>query len=392
MVPRMVQGSFGAPGAAMLGSPAFRPDERAVLMDRIAEALGGTGEVWLLTGPRGSGRTTLLDGAIAGLPGPPTRMVRVAADPGQAGLSLREFVARVAGPGAQAGYALEQAFELLTGDDPPVLVIDGADGLAPEVLRYIQLASKSAPGLQVFLVALPGFRAVLDRDEFAHLRSRLGPELAVPPLSEQPPAQASGQPAAGAISHPTPRRAEGASAPIAAPPARLAPPRPGPRRQVGALAALILLAAGGLGAWAVLTTPRIADAPAKPPSPRADQASPAAAPVPPAQEAALPAPPATQPVPPELTAALLDRGEAMLAIGDVSAARLLFERAAAGGSAPALRAAGQAYDPAVLSRLGAVGIRPDAARAVAFYDKAAALGDAEAHRLLVLLKAREARR
>lgn len=462
------------PGAAVLGSPAFWPDERAVLVDRIAEALRGAGEVWLLTGPRGSGRTTLLNGAIAELPGPPTRMVRITADAGQVGLSLREFVAQVAGLGSQASDALERTFELLTGDEPIVLVIDGADGLAPGVLRYIQLACKSAPGLQLFLVALPDFRAVLDQAEFAYLRSRLGPELVIPRLSDQAatryvqhrfglartssaqvvegpaldaivragqglpgrldqlldetlalgigrgerlPTPTSVRRAAEATDHPNPaprpdrqpaeahpvaasRQAGVTSPPVAVPdpPARLAPPRPVSRQWAGTLAAVALLAAGGLGTWVVLTPQRTADASAKPSLPWAEQApsAVASAPIPagPTQEEARPtaSAPVPQPVPPELAAALLARGEAMLAVGDVSAARLLFERAAAGGGARVLRAAGRAYDPAVLSQLGAIGIRPDAVRAAAYYSKAAALGDAEAQRLLALLKAGEARR
>ncbi|MFD1108663.1 hypothetical protein [Pseudoroseomonas ludipueritiae] len=85
---------------------------------------------------------------------------------------------------------------------------------------------------------------------------------------------------------------------------------------------------------------------------------------------------------PELLAALLRRGDAMLALGDLSAARLLYERAAAGGSGGAALALGKTYDPAFLSGLNARGIRPDRATAVNWYRKAAALGDGEAPALL----------
>jgi TPR repeat protein len=81
---------------------------------------------------------------------------------------------------------------------------------------------------------------------------------------------------------------------------------------------------------------------------------------------------------PELIAALVRRGAAMLAVGDVSAARLLFERAAEGGSAAAALAAGRTYDPQTLAAIGAFGIPADPAAAARWYRRAAELGDAEA--------------
>jgi len=71
----------------------------------------------------------------------------------------------------------------------------------------------------------------------------------------------------------------------------------------------------------------------------------------------------------------------MLALGDVSAARLLYERAAS-GSGHAATAAGKTYDPAFLSQLGVRGIRADPGIAAEWYRKAVALGDVEADQLL----------
>jgi hypothetical protein len=65
--------------------------------------------------------------------------------------------------------------------------------------------------------------------------------------------------------------------------------------------------------------------------------------------------------------ALLRRGRALLALGDISAARRFFERAAASGSAEAARAAGSTYDAAVLALLPTAGIAPDPAAAAAWY-------------------------
>jgi TPR repeat protein len=77
-------------------------------------------------------------------------------------------------------------------------------------------------------------------------------------------------------------------------------------------------------------------------------------------------------------AALIARGESFLALGDISAARLLYERAAESGSARAMTALGKTYDPGFLDRAKVIGIRPDPALAAEWYRKAAAFDDGEA--------------
>ena len=89
-----------------------------------------------------------------------------------------------------------------------------------------------------------------------------------------------------------------------------------------------------------------------------------------------------------MIALLLRRGNAALADGDIVAARLLFERAAALGSASAATAAGKTYDIAFLPRSIARGIQTDQRAAAAWYDRAAALGDPEAGALLTRVEAR----
>jgi TPR repeat protein len=71
---------------------------------------------------------------------------------------------------------------------------------------------------------------------------------------------------------------------------------------------------------------------------------------------------------------LIARGNAMLARGDVSAARLLYGRAADAGSAEAATALGRTFDAAVLTAIGARGIRPDPDQATHWYRRAAELG------------------
>jgi len=85
---------------------------------------------------------------------------------------------------------------------------------------------------------------------------------------------------------------------------------------------------------------------------------------------------------------LLNRGQAFLNQGDVSAARLALERVAEAGEARAALALGATYDPMILKRMGMVGIRPDVEKARSWYERAAALGSAEANQRLTALGGR----
>jgi hypothetical protein len=101
--------------------------------------------------------------------------------------------------------------------------------------------------------------------------------------------------------------------------------------------------------------------------------------------------PATSPNPPadaQQAAALLARGDDLLATGDVAAARLFYQRAAEQGSASAATAVGQTYDPAVLELLRVRGARGDAQMAAEWYRKAIAAGDRQAEIRLKRLLAR----
>jgi TPR repeat protein len=95
---------------------------------------------------------------------------------------------------------------------------------------------------------------------------------------------------------------------------------------------------------------------------------------------------------PATVAALLRRGHAVLGLGDISAARRFFERAAAAGSGEAALAAGGTYDPTVLATLAIAGIRPDPDAAAVWYSIAASLGAPEAEARLAVLKAATAPR
>jgi TPR repeat protein len=84
---------------------------------------------------------------------------------------------------------------------------------------------------------------------------------------------------------------------------------------------------------------------------------------------------------------LVNRGNAMLASNDISAARRFYMYAARAGSALAAMALAETYDPAFLKRLTVIGLQPDPELAAEWYGKAAALGDRQAEarlRTLVL--------
>jgi hypothetical protein len=84
------------------------------------------------------------------------------------------------------------------------------------------------------------------------------------------------------------------------------------------------------------------------------------------------------------------RGDEMLAIKDISAARKYYEYAANAGSASAAMAIARTYDPTFLSQLQVVGLRPDPELTATWYRKAAALGDPNAAAWLYALRANAA--
>jgi hypothetical protein len=90
---------------------------------------------------------------------------------------------------------------------------------------------------------------------------------------------------------------------------------------------------------------------------------------------------------------LIKRGKDFLTQGNFASARLLFKRAADGGSAEAALALGSTYDPSVIKQLGAVSITPDIDGALKWYETAADRGSAEAADLFVnLMRVRQNQR
>lgn len=83
---------------------------------------------------------------------------------------------------------------------------------------------------------------------------------------------------------------------------------------------------------------------------------------------------------------LTNRAEELFHKGDVSGARLLLERAMGTGNARAAFLLAETFDPNVLSRMGVLGIRGDAAKAREFYAQARAMGIAQAGERMEALK------
>jgi len=121
-----------------------------------------------------------------------------------------------------------------------------------------------------------------------------------------------------------------------------------------------------------VSTPTVSTPAASPPD-SAAEVRPAA----PAPRAAAP-PAVSSAGNPALAEAMIRRADALLQRGDVSAARLLYERAAAAGSGRAATAMGKTFDPAFLAGIGAVGLSADPTLASTWYQRALLLGDDEA--------------
>jgi len=98
--------------------------------------------------------------------------------------------------------------------------------------------------------------------------------------------------------------------------------------------------------------------------------------------------PAGAPVSPADVSALLRRGDALLATGDIVSARLFYEQAAMAGDATAALWLGESYDSRFLAVAGLHGLHSDPALAARWYRRARELGASEAE---ILLKSTEDR-
>ena len=123
---------------------------------------------------------------------------------------------------------------------------------------------------------------------------------------------------------------------------------------------------------------------------------PSAPPLPPTkvenQPAAAPPAMVRPPAGPRLSAseitALLARGDAFLSAGDITSARLFYERAADAGSGLAALQLGATFDPMFPGRAGVRGVAADPAQALSWYRRARDLGVGEAEQRIKRLETR----
>ncbi len=244
-----------------------------------------------------------------------------------------------------------------------------ADGDAVEANAEIAEARRLDPAIAQELAAL-GVTPEAS-PELAALSPSAGPASAPADgqnATPQPARETASLPsAAAAVTAGAPPMEQTAAPPAPAPGGQSATPRP-----AGETASLpsAATAAGAAGAPPMKQT-------AAPPAP---QPAPAPAPAPAPEIASLP-------LPADVTEALIERGDELLRTGDIVAARLAYERAAAGGNRNAETGVAKTYDPLFLAQRGVRGLRGDPARAALWYGRAAAAGEREAQERLKRLRA-----
>lgn len=197
------------------------------------------------------------------------------------------------------------------------------------------------------------------------------PTAATPPLAPQAPAPV---PAAVEVPQPVPQ------------------PRPTPVPAVAAPAPPPVPPATVPAAVAVPPALPVPVAPTAPAAVVVPQPVPQPAPAPvPTAIAPAPVRPPAPAMSADMADMLIQRADAMLRQGDISAARLLYGRAASAGSGRAATAMGRTFDAAFLAQTGVVGLRPDPAQAMAWYRRAITLGDGDASTRLSALEAAASR-
>ncbi|MBO1073439.1 SEL1-like repeat protein [Roseomonas marmotae] len=269
-----------------------------------------------------------------------------------------EMVEEPAPPSAMAAQpqAEEPAAPDSTASAPPAAE-DTAPSPAPAPVAAEAPPSAPAPAEPPAIVAQPAPEQPSEPE---------APAVAAPAAPEaEAPAVAESLPVVPQAASPEP------DAPAPAPAPALATPAPVPQPATPPQAVAAPPAASEPAALATPAPPQ-----ATAPAVMAPQPAPAPAMAPqPAVAAPAPPPPAARtPADPAMLTAMMRRGEALLALEDVSGARRFFERAAGMGSGPAAQVLAETYDPQTLAARGVRGLQPDPAAALLWYRRAAQLG------------------
>jgi type II secretory pathway predicted ATPase ExeA len=392
----------------------FFGSRRSALEHLLAGMLRDRGHL-LLTGEEGIGKTAILNQALRLASAEPVEVIRLECR-GRGPRSLDDLLGQLPVPDPLAGRPAEaMAFLSRHAQDGShiVLAVDDAHNLGPDALAFLAELSSKPERIRIVLVGRPALRPLVQSPDHPGLAERITNTLRLGPLTIAEAQQyiekrlwIAGSSVRRLISpaaiRDVVRRGGGVPGeinlileqilnagflrgdPLLTPrtiqAALGAPPRARRRadpaeshfgRYVTAAAGLVLLAGVGAFVWSAMETrpaqpnPAALSAAATPMAP--NPADPATRPIAPAPE-----PPRTD-LPPELVTLLVQRGNAMIASGDLAAARLLYQRAAEAGNAAAAISLAQTYDPAYLARYGATGIQPDAALAKEWYRRAEAL-------------------
>lgn len=331
-----------------------------------------------------------------------------AAEPGTSnyGLASRPVVAADARPVFLSPRAFIYAGSVVVA----IIVAAGAFFLIGPTGKETATVAANGPA-NVSAASTPGASSIRSKSATAEKPAQLA---ATPPIPASPVASASTAPAAAAAEQPT--KVNPISAPSTPEPAPSSPPamavavartvatdqpatKPAPPNEPAEKKAAASSPAEATAATTPppRTSPAAADRPETkpalaslgPPNDAVPIGRPAPAPADPAAappSAAKPGETAKAAASPD-TAPLLERGDGLFAVGDISSARLFYQRAAEAGDARAALRLGESYDPAFLER-ARLRVQGDRTLAVFWYGRARDLGASEAE---ILLKAMQSR-
>jgi len=391
----------------------FFGSRRGALEHLLAGMLRDRGHL-LLTGEEGVGKTAMLNQALRLAAAEPVSVIRLECQ-GRGPRGLDHLLGQLPSPEPLLGAAEAAAFLSRHAQDGShtVIVVDDAHHLGPDALAFLTELSSQPERIRIVLVGRPALRSLVQSPDYRGLAERITNTLRLGPLTVAEAQQyiekrlwIAGSSVRRLISPAAMRdvvrrgggvpgeinvileqilnagflRGDPLLTPRTIQAALGAPPRARRRadaaeshlgRYVTAVAGLVLLTGVGAFVWSAMET-----RPAQPDPAARSAAATAMAPNPadPANRPIAPAPePPRTDLPPELVTLLVQRGNAMIASGDLAAARLLFQRAAEAGNAVAANSLAQTYDPAYLARYRATGIQPDATLAKEWYRRAQAL-------------------
>jgi hypothetical protein len=382
------------------------------LARRIAAALRGGGRFVLVTGDPPA-NPQFLSRALGDVGGSGYAVIDIPCGPALKGEDLECAVRRLAGPRASGGNAAQPECPTPAS---PLFVFEDIDQLSDRQIKEVYEGTLQADQIRAagVLLAPPDFLARLERTALHFLKERLaahyrveevGDDEAIPFLHNQLLAQRDRRAEARGFRHGILIGLTACGVTIAASIAAFFILHPS-AEQVREAPASTQESSSSEPA-SMLPPPETAAPSAVPPQ-GAEETEPTVVSTPerlplsaitasaPAKAESLPpiAPSAVSPpsVGPRLSVteidALMARGDAFFRAGDLTSARLYYERAADAGDGHAALQLGASFDPVILGLVGARGVTGDPAQALSWYRRAQQLGMAEAEQRIKSLETR----